>query len=1335
MKKNIKLNLSYPILFAVFLVLCFSVKALGQSYKPPSPSVSPTFNNVMLGGSNSGKLTFGKNGISFNNLNNLLLSLEGNNENSDLKLNTAYQTTKDNVDLNVAQNLAIGMGNLGLNSNGGITSAYPISTTGTLVANSFTATNTTVPSSFGPFSANSLTLNSDLTAAQGNSWLKAPLTIGDAQLSSNWDQLLVSGDININGAVTAKSVGSYYYSGWSSKGITENASCIVPGTVLTSCNLGMDANSILDSLVADSTANSCTGTVTSGKITVAAYCFDPTGQATGGYGPPPIVGDLSAPPSLAYQVGLNSVLVNNPITVNPIQFDAGKKIDGTAATVQSCTISPALPNGMNVDNSCVISGTPTTDNSTVPNSMYAVTLTNSDGSQALANVFVKILAKDLSTYPKLSYPKTATFVGMPITITPDNLDPGTLWDGTPASISSCDIDTNTTLPAGLTIDNKTCVISGTPTVANGFSFTGYGVHVTNSGQNVVYATAYMEIQPDLSAPPSLAYAAGATTGYIGSNYNSGLVSPTTANPGKDPSGTGYGVVSCNVTPALPTGLTMDNTCTVKGIPLATTNGIVQFTATLTNSNSQTAQGQFNLLVKNNASTSPSLDYNQITGVVGIPLNSNMGSPAHINPGTNADGVPYTITNCTIYYNLPAGLILDPNTCIISGTPSVVSANNLYTVTLTNSNNNVVVAYPNVQVVSKPALTQFTAVPNPTTATGANYYFSNNMAGNLNFSGCTGNSLVDGSLITNGTLLSDAINGYGFRVTSNGQPLVDGTYGLGTTSPCTLTLTAYGVTSAPLDVNKFTINPPAPVISAKAGDTKVTVSWANINDPSVSSIAIYRTDLSPSQLLTTVPYSSGSYADTTVVNGKPYTYYAKAVANGVNSTNSNLVAATPALPTPPVISMSATDKLTVSWAAINNPDISYVLLYRSDNPGLIYKTLAASTTSYVDSVQFGTPFSYFVKVRDTLLHDSVQSNTVTGTAYGALAYSPSAVTAYIGTPFSFGAPTPLATYASNCTSSPVFPASIGFAFSGNTVDYCSLSGTPSVVSGPKNYTINAVNASNKVMATGQLTLQSLHPLSYGASSYFFTQNQAITTIKPTYLTEYQNNLTQTSCVATLPAGLSADSLCQITGTPTQVSGGTYKITLNGSNGYSSSVNLFLGVPFSSAISVVPYKQSVLQVLAAANNYQNYYSSWNRSTPTRLKATLTFGSAVTNFPTTAANLNTALGLNTAQIKTLDPVTSLNGGTTYTFWIQPVATSGPLTFTVPAGTFSDSSGNKNSALSQAINYGACAPQDEQDAFCGTPSTTFYKARICTGTWAWGSYPATCTTHVVPAGTSFVP
>ena len=101
----------------------------------------------------------------------------------------------------------------------------------------------------------------------------------------------------------------------------------------------------------------------------------------------------------------------------------------------------------------------------------------------------------------------------------------------------------------------------------------------------------------------------------------------------------------------------------------------------------------------------------------------------------------------------------------------------------------------------------------------------------------------------------------------------------------------------------------------------------------------------------------------------------------------------------------------------------------------------------------------------------------------------------------------------------------------------------------------------------------------------------------------------------------------------------------------------------------------------------------------------------------------------------MTSLNGGTTYTFWIQPVATSGPLTFTVPAGTFSDSSGNKNSALSQAINYGACAPQDEQDAFCGTPSTTFYKARICTGTWAWGSYPATCTTHVVPAGTSFVP
>jgi hypothetical protein len=141
-----------------------------------------------------------------------------------------------------------------------------------------------------------------------------------------------------------------------------------------------------------------------------------------------------------------------------VEFDRGN-------TISSCAISPALPAGLNFNTStCVITGAAS---SNTPAANYTVTITTP------VNVVSFILPLEIADRAPagLNYPKSRTrYVrNVAITDSPPSLD----YDGgNPQSYS-----VSPALPAGLSLDTTTGVISGTPTTLQ--SATNYTVTATN----------------------------------------------------------------------------------------------------------------------------------------------------------------------------------------------------------------------------------------------------------------------------------------------------------------------------------------------------------------------------------------------------------------------------------------------------------------------------------------------------------------------------------------------------------------------------------------------------------------------------------------------------------------------------------------------------------------------------------------------------------------------------------------------------------------------------------------------------------------------------------------
>jgi hypothetical protein len=305
----------------------------------------------------------------------------------------------------------------------------------------------------------------------------------------------------------------------------------------------------------------------------------------------------------------------------------------TATGVPAPTFSATnLPTGITINTTTgVISGTPTVGQG----GTYAtivITATNGINPADTQNFTLTINeAPTITTAP----PTGTGTVGTAYTFDVDAT-------GFPAPTFSA-----TGLPAGLSIDPTTGVISGTPTtveVANVVITASNGIGA-DATQTVTITVGPANVAPTITSatPP--------TTGTVGSAYGPFTVTAT-GTPAPTFSATG-----------LPTGITIDATSGVlSGMP--------------------TASGSFNVVITATNGVTPDATQSFTLDVVAAPAAPTITSTAPTTGVVNvafsyqvtATGNPATFTFSAT--GLPAGLSINPTTGLVSGTPTTAGASNV-----------------------------------------------------------------------------------------------------------------------------------------------------------------------------------------------------------------------------------------------------------------------------------------------------------------------------------------------------------------------------------------------------------------------------------------------------------------------------------------------------------------------------------------------------------------------------------------------------------------------------------------------------------------------------------
>ena len=255
-------------------------------------------------------------------------------------------------------------------------------------------------------------------------------------------------------------------------------------------------------------------------------------------------------------------------------------------------------------------------------------------------------------------PSNLTYAGNPA------LFPATLaFTATPAvngSVASWTISP-ATLPSGVTFSASTGVISGTPPTPS--AAVTYTITAQNAAGSVQATYVFaIGVQP----PISLAYTVANLVAYVGTAIN-----PLT------PAYVGGPHVSYYASPTLPSGLTIDpSSGSISGMPTQA-QAAKSYTVTVTN---ESGARTFALQITVQTQAPANLSYHaiavQTVSTPMLPLTPTVTAPA---TQTSATALHYSVTP-----TLPAGIAIDPNTGIISGTPTTTAATQQYTVEATNT---------------------------------------------------------------------------------------------------------------------------------------------------------------------------------------------------------------------------------------------------------------------------------------------------------------------------------------------------------------------------------------------------------------------------------------------------------------------------------------------------------------------------------------------------------------------------------------------------------------------------------------------------------------------------